>query len=202
MIRINLLTHFHLVDSKNFTSDADQKKLLLYAAKKLSICLLGPIALYVYEAKSIPELQQKLNTINSQISEAQQFNNKQHALAEEIKQYKINQTKIDAQVRFLNLITSEKENEFKLLNLIQEAMPNSMWLTQIKIENNEVQIFGSTDQQETVGQFLVRLTNSEFLQNVQLANQERNQDELGIAVPTVRFTLKSEFRAHEGGSGD
>lgn len=197
MIKINLLKNFHGATGSDFTSSVEQTALVKQAAKKLSVCLLGPIALYIYEINHLPELQQKLNQINSQITEVQQFNNKKHALAEEIKQYKVNQQKIDTQVQFLNLITSEKQNELKLLNLLQESIPNGAWLSGLKIDLNNVTIHGETDNQESLGQFLVRLTNSEFLDQVQLSNQESQKDNLGVGVPTIVFAIKSKFRNQE-----
>lgn len=201
MIKVNLLKNFQGFTASDFTSTADQSEILKQAGKKLSVFLIGPIALYIYEINHLPELQQKLATINAQISEVQHFNNKKQALAEEIKQYKINQQKIDAQVKFLNLITSEKQNELKLLSLLQETIPNGTWLNGLKIDASTVSLSGETDNQEGLGQFLVRLTNSEFLEQVQLSNQESKKDNLGVGVPTVVFTIKAKFRILDMGSG-
>lgn len=201
MIKVNLLKNFQGVAGSDFTTAADRDAILKQAGKKLAVCLIGPIALYIYEINNLPGLQKKLAQVNSQITEVQQFNNKKQALADEIKQYKINQQKIDTQVKFLNIITSEKQNEVRLLSLVQEAVPNGMWLSSLRIDSNNVVVIGECDSQEGLGQFLVRLNNSEFLEQVQLSNQESKKDNLGVGIPTVVFNIKAKFRVPDGEVG-
>jgi type IV pilus assembly protein PilN len=195
MIKINLLKSFTAENSNEsfFATDDEQKKVLGEFAKRLVVLLIGPLALYGYENKILPELNQKLSETQAALSETRQFNESKKGLADEIKKYEQEQAKISAQMSFIDQIAKDKVNEFKIFQHLQRVTPESIWINRLQFKGSEISIAAETDVPADISKFMERLSIADFLTEVSPVNQDVKADAFGLGITTTTFTLKAQF---------
>ncbi|MBC7421749.1 MAG: PilN domain-containing protein [Bdellovibrio sp.] len=196
MIKINLLKAFNTaggVSDSYFSSDEERKKIYFNFAKRIAVVLIGPLALYIYENQTIPEMQQQLQTVEQQLSETRQFNESKKGLADEIKKYEQEQTKINLQMSFIDQVSKDKLNEFKLFQHLQRVTPETIWVNRLEFKGAELSISSETDVPADISKFLERLGSAEFLINVSPTNQDVRADAFGLGISTTTFTIKAQF---------
>jgi type IV pilus assembly protein PilN len=202
MIRINLLKSFTSGGGgggNQFSSLAsaggDRDQLMIQSIKRLVILVLGPLALYIYESQAIPELQNKLNAINAEVTQTATFNQSKNGLAQEIKKYEEEQDKINKQMNFINKIARDKTNESKLFQHLYNSTPETVWINRLEFRDNVLSIDTESEIAEDLNKFSERLNMTEFLTNIIPTAQTYKIDPFGISVNTVTQNLKAQFNS-------
>jgi len=202
VIRINLLKSFTASSGGDafatLSASGDRDQMIMQAAKRLSIVLLGPAALFFYEGHAIPLLQAKLAAIQAELAETTTFNQSKSGLATEIKKYEEEQAKINAQMNFVSKIARDKINEFKLFQHLQSSTPESVWVNRLEFKDNVLTLNIESDIPEDLNKFSVRLSNTEFLINIIPTDQSIKVDAFGIGINTTTQNLKAQFNSEAG----
>lgn len=202
MIKINLLKAF----AKQVSSDnastvggdikfVDEKTLAIGFAKKLTIMCLGALGLYFYEQYNLPLMNEKLNSIQQQITEVSTFNQKSVALKKEIEKYEKDLKQLNTQMDFLELIQSEKTLPIQLISKIKDAMNAKVWLNSIASTQRGIEIRGTAESPKDVSDFSNALSNTSYLKDVIIASTDRKKDLLnkGFDLTLQDFTIRASF---------
>jgi Tfp pilus assembly protein PilN len=204
LIKINLLNSYKEMAQNagggsggmSLRSDDEEKnRIFLDFIKRFIVIIIGPLGLYLYEAQTIPELQSKLNETNAKYKELKQFNDSKQGLAEEIKKYELAQARFTAQTDFINKIDRDKVNEYRLFEHLNNATPESVWINKLELSGNGLTISAESDSTKEIEQFILRLSNAEFIKNLIPIKQSNKKNFAGTDVTTIIMTLKADLNS-------
>lgn len=185
MIKINLLNTTTAPGGLVFESAGpeglSQSEIQKQGALRLLVIFLGPVALWMYQQNSIPELIKTRSSLNSQLTEVQEFNNRAAQSVEEIKRFKQDEERIKARIAYLDRISKNRNREIKILELIQQTIPEKAWLNKLQMSSGRMVIGGMALSDYDVSSFMEGLSRSVFFTEVNLlSSAETNFDGLNL----------------------
>ncbi|AGH94974.1 PilN domain-containing protein [Pseudobdellovibrio exovorus] len=208
MIKINLLNTYKEAAGGSsagasgnivLSDDDEKKKILTEFAKRALVVIIGPLALYIYEMQTLPELQREMNTLNARLAEMQEFNNSKQDLANEIKKYEQEQEQFNAQMDFINKITRDKVNEYKLFQHLKDSTPENVWINKLELMDNLLTITAESDDSKEIEKFIQRLSNADFISNLVPLSQTNKKDFYNTGVDTTVFTVRAQMNSDAAG---
>ena len=107
MIKINLLSSYKDYAAAQGAGgvavfdDDERKQILIEMGKRLAILAIGPLGLYIYEAQSIPVLNETKHQAEVKYENLKKENDGHEGSANEIKRYEEQQTRFNAQMDFI-----------------------------------------------------------------------------------------------------
>ncbi|QLY24756.1 PilN domain-containing protein [Bdellovibrio sp. KM01] len=140
------------------------------ALKRLVILLIPALGLYGYQEQHVPELQARLGSLQTTLSELENYNSKQAASVAEIKKFKEDEAIIEARISALDKISRDRSREIRVIDLMQQVIPEKAWLTKITLNPDRMNVQGLGLSDFEVSQFLEALTKSVFLMDVNLVS--------------------------------
>lgn len=174
MIKINLAPQSQASSSSALgvtdSSLLSAQELRSEALKRLVILVIGPLALYFYEAQNIDAKYVDLNAKNAELTTLQAYNSKQANSVAEIKKFKEDEALIEARIAAVEKISKDRNREIRVLDLLQTVIPEKAWLTRIQVFPDRVNIQGLALGDAEVSSFLDALTKSVFLIDVNLVS--------------------------------
>lgn len=198
MIKINLLKNFSGGTSEDLIYIEEQENAQANAGKRLLLMAVGPIALYAYEFQNLPNLQERLQGLQSELESVQSFNQKKGPLSAEIEKWKKDQERLDKQIQFLRLIEEERHLTRDVLLKLQEIIPDQVWISSISIQDMSLKLSGEGVDQADILEFNKRLENLAFLREVTIpAVNPITSTSSGIT--TYGFDLSAEILNVKGG---
>jgi Tfp pilus assembly protein PilN len=131
-------------------------------------------------------------------------------LAEEIKKEAGAKAQLDAyQKQFEKLTEREQQvdeilkirtNPKKVLEKIARSMPEDLWLTELRInENKEVVIIGGADSSRSIGEFISIINDSPFFANTVTPVRQENKQETvdGVSGNYEQYELKGKIKNYD-----
>jgi len=193
MIKINLLTSFGTSSSEVLQQIDDQKNIQITFIKKISVMLLGILALFIYEQYTVPKLTEEQRTLQAQLTELSTFNLKKEDLKVEIEKYENDRIRLNRQTEFLQKIQRERALSVQFLQKIKKLIPQGVWLTSIKVEGLQIEIKGESDSEKEVNDFNMKLAGLNFLKDVIVLSIELKPAAPTVRVPIKTFEMKAQF---------
>lgn len=184
MIRINLVKAIGGKDSQAIAglgadtagaSDIQRQGLL-----RLTVLLLFPLALWVYELQLIPDLESKLVSKRKVLASLTQKNEQAKGAVEEIKKFKEDQAKLQMQIDTLESLRRERLKEVKVMDNLQKDIPEKVWLTKIDFQEAKLLLSGLATADTELTQFMETLSKSVFLHEVSLVRSSEQPSEAGV----------------------
>lgn len=192
MIKINLVKSFYASSSDVPVLTDEQKNLQLNALKNLFVMCVGVGALYIYEMYNIPELNQQLSAINSEITEAVNFNQKMDGLKKEIERYEQDLKRLNSQTEFLQKVQKERTLSVDLINKMKDLVSPRVWLNSIEAVGNSIEIRGEAESIGDINEFNNKLAATSYLRDVVTISIESKSD-YKIDVPIQSFNIKANY---------
>jgi type IV pilus assembly protein PilN len=142
MIKINLLKSSNIKQSKKksnsddfsseFASSSNNlNKSEISPAVKILILFLGPAALFAYEQRHIPGLQNQYNEKQHDFNDLKTYNSKEVGAVKEIDTFKKNKEKLETQIRSIEALSQNRLLFVKSLETLQVSIPEKAWLTKV-----------------------------------------------------------------------
>ena len=163
----------------------DQKELQKQGLVKLVLIMLPAVALYAYEAQSIPTLVSERGALRSSLSNLKSYNSKSEASVREIKKFKSDENRIQQRIEALQRLSKSRTNEIKILKLLGDVIPEKAWLNTVTIAQNRVNIVGLAMNNSEVNNFSEKLKSNILVADLQLVRiaEERVENR----PPLTRF---------------
>jgi Tfp pilus assembly protein PilN len=202
MIKINFLSSFK--DSSGGAQspaffDADERKQITIAiAIRLGLLALGPVGMSLYEGFNMPILHAEREQAEKDYDELKRFNDSKQGSAEEILKYEDEDARFKAQMDFINKIQADKLNEYKLFRHLKESTPPTVWVDNLSLTENILQITGQSLQAGDIAQFQDKLANSDFIVSLVPLDQKTTENAFEVGIPVTSFQVKATLRT--GGS--
>lgn len=177
-------------DKKSFLSNLDlETKDIIGIVLRLVICGLGVVVLMHFEKKNLDKLNgQKMivqNTLNT-------LKSKQSKIKDEIKGLEYISEKSKEFSRKLNIMQGIVDHRLlavKGLDFIQSAIPEEVWLREVKLNQKKFIITGVSTTNKQIQNFIEQLENTDLFSAVSLAKAEEEKKEAHYS--RRRFTIES-----------
>lgn len=192
MIKINLLRTFSTSSSEVLQELDEQKQAQINFAKRVVILILGPAALYGFELYYIPQIQTEQVALTQQLSEISTFNQKKESLKIEIEKYEQDKKRLNLQTQILQRIQKERVLSVDLIHKVSEIIPQEVWLTNLKIEKDSIDIRGDAIAEKDVNEFNAKLFGVPFLKDSMVVFVDTGSD-TKFGIPVKSFQIKVNF---------
>lgn len=174
MIRVNLAKARPASIPSQSLEDAVSEEQLVFQDQRrglvvrLVIIGLFPLGLFLYEDMIIPEKQAVIQRLSLELDEVTRKNQDAAASVDEIKKFEKDQEKLQAQINTLEGLRKDRIKEVRVLDYIQREIPNRVWLTQLELNEDRLQISGIATADMELTTFMDSLQRSAYLSEVNL----------------------------------
>lgn len=170
----------------------DEKELQKQGMLRLIVVLLVPVAMFVYQTMTIPELQAQVQEKTTALSEMQEFNSKAEASVQEIKKFKEDEAKIQARIKYLDTVSRGRQIEIRVMDLVQQVIPEKVWLVKLEFREGKVQLTGLAMSDFEVSTFMEAMAKSVFFSDVKL---ESSAEQVVDGISLKKFEILCQMGA-------
>jgi type IV pilus assembly protein PilN len=188
MIRINLLAA---------ERDKNKKKAVTLgtAGQKLTIgCSLILILAVLFVGWRYWTLTRESNQIDAEIAAAQQETVRLHSVIQQVQQFEQRKAQLQQRVVLIEQLRKGQTGPVHMLDQVSRALPQMLWLTEMKQNGPEVQLEGRSTTLTGLSEFVSNLEASGyFKRSIEIVD---TKTEAGTKAGTelIRFTIKAIFQ--------
>jgi type IV pilus assembly protein PilN len=201
MIRINLLGVREAVPGDVFEAEtpaggSSEKKGLLFAVLFLGAAI-AVIAVQWLSARNT------INSLDEEIRQLTQEKQRLQAIIQRVNEYQAKLQELEKREALIEKLKREREGPVRMLDDLSAKLPDFVWLEQLQQGPNNVTIRGMAASYVSIADYIQKLEESDFFQNVELIDARQGKDEF------TSFQLRAQLmspgapaaEAAAGGSG-
>ncbi len=157
MIRINLLTEARAAAARKKTaflpSGARLNNLILLGGVAVGILYIGIMALL---------LTTRSRRLDEDIARAHEEVARLRSIIEEVKGYEQKKASLEAKIQLINNLKTNQKGPVRLMDEISKALPDLVWLTDLNVSGQQVNLKGRTLSPNAVAAYLENIKKSPF----------------------------------------
>jgi type IV pilus assembly protein PilN len=187
MIRINLLTP---------ERSQSPKKALLGAGQRMTVaCSLILVLAVLFVGWRYWSLSRQSNKLDADITASHQETSRLHSIIQQVQDFEQQRAQLQQRVVLIEQLRKDQSGPVHMLDQISRALPQMLWLTELKQTANDVVIDGQSTTQTGVSDFVANLeTSGYFKRSIEIVSTvteplPRPPGEL------IKFSLKAQFQA-------
>src|SRR4051812_31881647 len=187
MIRINLLAAERAKTKK-------KGAVLGTATQKLTVgCSLILIFAVLFVVWRLWALNRASTEIDSQIAAAQQETTRLHSVIQQVQQFEQRKAQLQQRVLLIEQLRKGQTGPVHMLDQISKALPQLLWLTELKQAGNDIVIEGRATSLTGLSEFVANLEASGyFKRSIEIVNTTTDSSPTSAAL--VKFTIKGVFQ--------
>ena len=189
MIRINLLAA---------ERQAKKKPAALQTGQKMVIgCSLILIASLGFIGWRFWELSKESNQIDADIAAAQQETTRLRSIIQQVQQFEQRKAQLQQRVSLIEQLRKSQTGPVHMLDQVSRALPQMLWLTEMKQAGNDVQIDGKCTTPIAVSEFVSNLEASGyFKRSIEILSTQLDTAAGGAGgtVDLIKFSIKATFQ--------
>lgn len=135
---------------------------------RLILLLMNPVAMFVFQQVTIPELQAQVIEKENRLNEVTEYNSRAENSVNEIKKFKEDEAKIQARIKYLEMISRGRQTEIRVLDLIQQIIPEKVWLVRLEFRDGRIVLTGYSMSDFEISGFMEAMAKSVFFSDVKL----------------------------------
>jgi type IV pilus assembly protein PilN len=176
MIRINLLGVREAGPGDVFEAEApvggapSEKKGLLFAVLFLG----AAIALIAFQWLSA---RNTINSLNEEIQQLTQEKQRLQAIIQRVNEYQAKLAELEKREALIEKLKAEREGPVRMLDDLSSKLPDFVWLEQLQQGPNNVTIRGMAASYVSIADYIQKLEESDYFQNVELIDARQGKDE-------------------------
>jgi Tfp pilus assembly protein PilN len=192
MIKVNLVSAGNKLDVSNIGG-------LDFTLVKFKAVLLVIFLLYVPDFTLVPYFQKEIENINGVIRSKQgQLNDlnkklkKGREVEKQIQDLKAQELALKDKLIAVKQAISEKKNPADLLLYLAKNTPETLWITNLVIDKDQMVIKGEASDYKSIGDFVTNLRSSVFIKDANIVNTQstvREIDKKRIESFEVKFQI-------------
>jgi Tfp pilus assembly protein PilN len=192
MIKINLSPGKKQVDISN-VGGFDFTKL------KIKLVIIACVAFYVPDFTLVPMWEdefnvrsQELTTLQAASTSLQRKVSQSAAFEKQIRELKIQEENLGKKLTAVKQAISQKRNPANLLLYISKNMPDDLWITELVIDGETMQVKGEALNYTSVGNFVNNLRSSVFIRDANIkstTSNVRESDKRRIETFEILFAI-------------
>ncbi|HEV8611273.1 MAG TPA: PilN domain-containing protein [Thermoanaerobaculia bacterium] len=184
MIRINLLTEARTAAARKKTG------LLPSGARLNNLILLGGVALgLLYIGVMALILTSKNRHLDEDIARANEEVARLRSIIDEVKGYEDKKASLEAKIQLINNLKTNQKGPVRLMDEISKALPDLVWLTDLTVSGQQVNLKGRTLSPNAVATYLENIKKSPFFAEPVFRNLGREGGSQGLYVWEMSLTF-------------
>jgi type IV pilus assembly protein PilN len=189
MIRINLLP----VRAAR-RREAVQRHLIVFAAGLVVLVGAG-LFMYSSDSRQLGDVLRGNDVLRSDIEDLKK-------IIGEVDEYKAEERALAKKLGIIEDLRAKKTGPVRMLDRVANDIPDKLWLTELKEQDQKVTLKGVSINNEVIATFMGRLEDSPLFAEVYLVSIERESiDELNLKRFTITSKLTVTGRAEHGEEG-
>ena len=188
MIRINLLAAEREKSKKKAVT-------LGTATQKLTIgCSLILILAVLFVGWRYWALSRASSQLDAEISAAQQETARLHSVIQQVQQFEQRKAQLQQRVVLIEQLRKGQTGPVHMLDQVSRALPQMLWLTELKQTGAEVQIEGKSTTLTGLSEFVANLEASGYFKRSIEIVDTKTEQATKPATELIRFTIKATFQ--------
>jgi len=143
--------------------------------------------------------------IDADIAAAQQETTRLRSIIQQVQQFEQRKAQLQQRVTLIEQLRKSQTGPVHMLDQVSRALPQMLWLTEMKESGNDVQIDGKCTSPTSVSEFVSNLEASGyFKRSIEiLSTQVDSTPTVGGAAPLelIKFSIKATFQAPDSKPG-
>lgn len=139
------------------------------------------IGMMIYESQNIRALNAELNQVQAQVNQLTEQNQAKIAELAKYKDVEVQAKELEDKLKILKLLSKLRLREVKTLDFMQSSIPEKVWLKTVQFESDKghveqghFQFTGNSVATEDLTEFVRRLEDSAYLQDVIVVKNQEN----------------------------
>ncbi len=202
MIKINLVRNrvgsssgeTQIIDTGSVSSSGNRELLV-----KFAMLSLFTIALILYESSNVGGLKAQQADLQNQLTQLQTESAAKAAEVEAVKDVEVQAKELQDKIKLIKLLSQLRLREVKTLDFMQSSIPEKVWLSTLnfetekdKMEEGRFSFSGNAMTTEDLGEFVKRLENSGYLEQVIVVKNQEIQVPNASSYREFLFTAEVE----------
>jgi type IV pilus assembly protein PilN len=185
MIRINLLA----------AEKTAAKKPALQTGQRMVIgCSLILVAALAFIGWRFLALSRENTQIDSEISAAQQETTRLRSIIQQVQQFEQRRAQLQQRVTLIEQLRKSQTGPVHMLDQVSRALPQMLWLTELKQSGNDVQLDGRCTSPIGVSEFVSNLEASGyFKRSIEILSTQVEASPVAN-VELIKFSIKATFQ--------
>jgi type IV pilus assembly protein PilN len=175
LIRINLLTEARAAAARKKTaflpSGARLNNMILVGGVALGLLYIGVMALV---------LTSKSKKLDEDIARANEEVARLRSIIDEVKGYEDKKASLEAKIQLINNLKTNQRGPVRLMDEISKALPDLVWLSELTVTGQQVNLKGRTLSPNAVAAYLENLKKSPFFAEPVFRNLGREGGSQGL----------------------
>jgi type IV pilus assembly protein PilN len=175
LIRINLLTEARAAAARKKTgflpSGARLNNMILMGGVALGLLYIGVMALV---------LTSKSKKLDEDIARANEEVARLRSIIDEVKGYEDKKASLEAKIQLINNLKTNQKGPVRLMDEISKALPDLVWLSDLNVSGQQVNLKGHTLSPNAVAAYLENLKKSPFFAEPVFRNLGREAGSQGL----------------------
>jgi type IV pilus assembly protein PilN len=184
LIRINLLTEARSAAARKKTgflpSGARLNNLILIGGVAAGLLYIGIMALI---------LTSKNRRLDEDIARANEEVARLRSIIDEVKGYEDKKASLEAKIQLINNLKTNQKGPVRLMDEISKALPDLVWLTELTVSGQQVNLKGRTLSPNAVATYLENIKKSPFFAEPVFRNLGREGGSQGLYVWEMSLTF-------------
>jgi len=186
MIKINLLAAERQAKKKPAALQSGQKMII-----GCSLILVGAIALIGWR---FTVLSRESTKLDADIAQAQQETTRLRSIIQQVQQFEQRKAQLQQRVTLIEQLRKSQTGPVHMLDQVSRALPQMLWLTELKQTANDVQIDGRCTTPIGVSEFVSNLEASGyFKRSIEILSTQVDAAP-GASVELIKFSIKASFQ--------
>ncbi len=186
MIRINLLAA---------ERTAKKKPAALQTGQKMIVgCALILVAAVSFIAWRFVALSRESKRVDDQIAAAQQETARLHSIIQQVQEFEQRKAQLQQRVSLIEQLRKGQTGPVHLLDQVSRALPQMLWLTEMKQTGNDVQVDGKCTSPIGVSEFVSNLEASGYFKRSIEIVSTQVEPATPQSPELIKFTIKATFQ--------
>jgi type IV pilus assembly protein PilN len=187
MIRINLLAAERTPKKKAVAFQTGQKLVL-----GCSLILVGAVAFIGWRFMA---LSREAADLDKKIAAAQQETTRLHSIILQVQQFEQRKAQLQQRVTLIEQLRKSQTGPVHMLDQVSRALPQMLWLTEMKQTANDVQIDGRCTALTGLSEFVSNLEASGyFKRSIEIVSTQVEAVPQAPGGQLIKFTIKAVFQ--------
>lgn len=159
---------------------------------KISLAILPVVLIYAYNFYNTVQKKDEVSRLQMEVTVAKEKLKSLDPDVKEIEKFQEEKRKLDSQLDVIKKLSKERLKNVKSLDALQDIIPQKAWISDLKFNENKVELTGYATDDIVISEFMHALGSSIYFANVNLtASTEEKRSEGVVKKFMIKCNLEN-----------
>jgi Tfp pilus assembly protein PilN len=150
------------------SAGGSEKRGVVVAVAILGLAVAAIVVQWLAATRAINKLDEEINQLTAE-------KNRLAPIIVEVQKYQAKLAELEEKEKLIERLKSEREGPVRMLDSLSAELPDFVWLTQLQQKGNQVTIDGMAASYVSIADYIRKLEDSDWFQNVELVDAKVDQ---------------------------